>query len=1170
MSQGQLPDGFYFEEVAPGVTFDLPVAVGFASDERIFVAEKNGKVFIIQDGVALPTPFIDLTDEVLNQHDRGLLSFAFDPEFDENGYVYFLYTVDRDGSGDYKRMDVVGRLTRYTVSTSDPNAVDMSTRKVLIGETYAEGIPNCYYSHAIGTVRFGRDGSLLVSSGDGASYSEVDPGGITDNCFVDGLDPEIEDIGAFRAISPESMAGKVLRLDPETGNGLPTNPFYTGDGQDTQSKIWASGLRNPYRFVVGAPSNELPNGPGVLYIADVGWLTWEEINVSKVGGENFGWPCYEGNHQAPEYQLAQPSSYGCGTLGDHVPPTYWFKHQDQNLSYPQGLRANAIVVGDIYTGTKYPIEYHDRIFYADYARGWIASAGVVQNGTLDGQATFVYGIGPVVDWRYNPNDEYFYLVNVWTGEVLRLRHDSENRPPVVVAHADKVAGLLPLHVQFSSADTFDPDGDPLRIVWQFGDGPQTKYPNPSHTYTEPGVYTATLTATDPSGATTSKSITISAGNTYPTASIRSPSGRTVAAIDERLTLRGTGLDDQDLPKHLYYQWKVISRHNNHYHPDILTATDRFAQLQVEAHGLVEEVAYLEAQFIVTDAGGLVDTAKLYIEIEREGEFDVTSNATPMALVTEPVSGGEIGVIADGITVSPGSAQPSMQFDTRTDSVKAMDWVGYEFPEPYYLNRLELYEGWHSDDGGWFDDIRIEVRAGGDWVEVDYLSIIEPYVGEHRDSPATYSLQFRAMFGDAIRIAGTPGGSASYVSVSELRAFALPGPPQNHLETLAIADVSADAWTTVGLQREYGSMVAACSVVQSEQDVPVVVRMRNASGSAFMIRLAAVDSASAVQPETVHCAITSEGDWRLPDGTRFSARRYNSTTTDHESNWVGRAHDPFDGIDNPIVVGQVMTAHDEQWSSFWSRGPVAGSAPTSEGLYTGKFTVGDTTLADESVGFMVFEAAHGSSGSMEFEAGVTAPLIRGVIEGGSATGFSIPFQATPRVAIVGPAGMASVVPSWPVVYGSDPVAADSMMLALHGGDSDSTGTSAAYVVFANAGAVYQLDNAISAQTSAATTTSTQASTPGPLSFEIESTWPNPFVASVDLSVAVPHETILTADVYDVLGRRIQRIRHGRAERGRHTLNWAGTTASGTPAAPGVYFVVVEADGERLERKVVKLR
>src|SRR5262249_30546769 len=127
-------------------------------------------------------------------------------------------------------------------------------------------------SHSIGTVMFGNDGSLFVGNGDGSNYTSVDP-------------------RALRAQMVNSLSGKIMRIDPLTGSGLADNPFYDATCPTcNRSKVYALGLRNPFRFTVHAVTNE-------VYIGDVGWNTWEEINTGK--GANFGWPCYEGGAASP-------------------------------------------------------------------------------------------------------------------------------------------------------------------------------------------------------------------------------------------------------------------------------------------------------------------------------------------------------------------------------------------------------------------------------------------------------------------------------------------------------------------------------------------------------------------------------------------------------------------------------------------------------------------------------------------------------------------------------------------------------------------------------------------------------------------------------------------------------------------------------------------------------
>lgn len=424
--QATFPEGYYLENIHPDTSFELPVATAFAPDGRVFVAEKHGVVWVIENSNRLPEPFIDLSVEIMSSHERGLLGLTLHPDFADNGYVYLLYTVDHDSTGSHLRTDAFSRLTRYTADVDNPNIADLNSRHILIGETFSTGWPACFYSHTIGTVQFGSDGTLLVGSGDAASYMEADAGGLYDDCFgPDRIDP-IEDIGAFRALYNGSLAGKIIRIDPETGLGLPSNPFYTGDPSDTESKIWVSGLRNPFRFSVG-PDGETDSAlgkPGTVYIGDVGWSGWEDLNVAT-GGENFGWPCYEGPELNDLYPHAEPAHSGCDTLAeeDHTPPQHYFHHGIASLSFPEGLFGLSITGGDVYEGTRYPEELQGKVFYGDYVIGWIVYATPDGLGSLEPEHTILStSAGPIVDIRYNPYDELLYFVNIGSGTVFVLRH----------------------------------------------------------------------------------------------------------------------------------------------------------------------------------------------------------------------------------------------------------------------------------------------------------------------------------------------------------------------------------------------------------------------------------------------------------------------------------------------------------------------------------------------------------------------------------------------------------------------------------------------------------------------------------------------------------------------------------------------------------------------------
>jgi glucose/arabinose dehydrogenase/fibronectin type 3 domain-containing protein len=345
------PDGAQQWNEAVGITF--------TPSGRIFVWERTGRVWIIDQTNPVTTPFLDISPEVLAWHDHGMLGFALAPAFEQNGFVYMLFAVDRhhlmncdspvDGApvcnGTYSasttwlpdaqwldpptntianpgfRKATLGRVVRYQAvkPAGDPDyrratTIDYSTRHVLIGETTIGGPKNTGFtlthdSHGIGSLVFSPDGTLLVSAGDAATYNGADVGSVAETYFQSALDDGFfgpkENVGALRAQLIDSMNGKLLRIDPITGDGIQGNPFYDASApRAPRSRVWAYGLRNPYRFTIrpgtGSHLREDAN-PGVIYLGDVGWSTWEDLHVIKTAGENLGWPLYEGQTANSSY-----------------------------------------------------------------------------------------------------------------------------------------------------------------------------------------------------------------------------------------------------------------------------------------------------------------------------------------------------------------------------------------------------------------------------------------------------------------------------------------------------------------------------------------------------------------------------------------------------------------------------------------------------------------------------------------------------------------------------------------------------------------------------------------------------------------------------------------------------------------------------------------------------
>ncbi|WP_457068143.1 InlB B-repeat-containing protein [Hymenobacter sp. UYAg731] len=311
------PTGFTSTVVSSGWN----EAVGFAfnsTGSKMFVWERPGKVWVVVNGQR--QQLIDITEEVGAWADHGLLGFALDPSFNTNGYMYLMYVVDRHyllnfGTGNYSATAndyysaTIGRITRYTATASGTGyTVNPASRKILIGATKSTGIPSTHDGHCTGSLVFGTDGTLLVSTGDGAHWAP-DLGSYNETYYAealaDGIISAKENVGALRAQLVDCLSGKILRLDPATGNGVPSNPFYDAASPGApRSKVWTLGLRTPFRMSLrpgtGNPDPTQGN-PGTLYLGMVGASTWEEITVIDGPRKNLGWPLFEGLTPYPAF-----------------------------------------------------------------------------------------------------------------------------------------------------------------------------------------------------------------------------------------------------------------------------------------------------------------------------------------------------------------------------------------------------------------------------------------------------------------------------------------------------------------------------------------------------------------------------------------------------------------------------------------------------------------------------------------------------------------------------------------------------------------------------------------------------------------------------------------------------------------------------------------------------
>ena len=304
------PAGFTSSVVSAG--WDEAVGVTFTSTgNKMFVWERPGRVWVVVSGQRQLV--LDISPEVGGWADHGLLGFALDPDFNTNGYMYLLYVVDRHylmnfGTANYNpatndyNSATIGRITRYTATAAGTGyTVNPASRKILLGTTKSNGIPSTFNGHVTNALVFGTDGTLLVSTGDGA-HPLPDLGNYNftyaAQALADGIIRAKEDVGSLRAQLVDCLSGKILRINASTGAGIPSNPFYESTNPNSaRSKVWALGFRNPFRMSLKPGTGSIDptvGNPGVLYIGDVGAANWEEVNVVDRPRQNLGWPLFEG------------------------------------------------------------------------------------------------------------------------------------------------------------------------------------------------------------------------------------------------------------------------------------------------------------------------------------------------------------------------------------------------------------------------------------------------------------------------------------------------------------------------------------------------------------------------------------------------------------------------------------------------------------------------------------------------------------------------------------------------------------------------------------------------------------------------------------------------------------------------------------------------------------
>lgn len=316
---------------------------------RLFIVDQVGKVWIVdKDGQKMAQPFMDITSKLVSLNpsydERGLLGFAFHPQYQQNGKFYVFYTAPPPAGGPEHDAGNTGlpmtwnnttTISEFKVSASNPDVADMGSERIIFQQPHPQS------NHNGGTIAFGADGYLYISIGDGGNKNDIGPGHVEDwyaaNAGGNGQDIE------------QNLLGNILRIDVNsTSNGknygIPSdNPFVNKTGLD---EIYAYGFRNPYRFSFDM------SGSKRLFVGDAGQSGYEEISVVEKGG-NYGWNVKEGTHcfNAADEFTELPSCPSVDSFGNKlIDPVIEANNHDN----PEGGHFVTIVGGNVYRGNDIP------------------------------------------------------------------------------------------------------------------------------------------------------------------------------------------------------------------------------------------------------------------------------------------------------------------------------------------------------------------------------------------------------------------------------------------------------------------------------------------------------------------------------------------------------------------------------------------------------------------------------------------------------------------------------------------------------------------------------------------------------------------------------------------------------------------------------------------------
>lgn len=541
------PDEGRFEITILTEGLNEPEELDILPDGKVLFIQRRGELRLYHPETGETTDAGNLS--VFHQRsngsnvEEGLVGLSLDPNFETNNWIYLYYAPEGD--------EDLFRLSRFEFVEDN---LRPETEEIIM----TVPIQRRECCHTGGSIQFAEGNIMFLSTGDNTNPFE------TAYAPINELDDRYPWDAQKSSGNMNDLRGKVLRIkiNDDATYDIPDGNLFPKDGSEGRPEIYVMGCRNPYRISIDSKT-------GFLYWGDVGPdgrvdstrgpRGYDEVNQARKPGF-FGWPYFiadnkpyaEVDFETGEigelFDAAHPVNNSPNNTGkQNLPPAqpaFIYYPYNASSEFPMlAAGGRNAMAGPVFhqsdfgaEAATFPSYYEDKLLIYDFMRDWVFAVNMTEEGDLDLIEPFLpnsLSLSSPMDMQFGPDGSLYILEygTRWFAEnrdarLIKVTYQSGNRSPMAEIDLAETHGAAPFEVPFSAGTSSDPDGDELSFAWDFGDGESATGSIASHTYTEPGEYTATLTVSDNNGGSQEREVLISVGNAPPSITLQVEGNKT--------------------------------------------------------------------------------------------------------------------------------------------------------------------------------------------------------------------------------------------------------------------------------------------------------------------------------------------------------------------------------------------------------------------------------------------------------------------------------------------------------------------------------------------------------------------------------------------------------------------------------------------------------------------